>query len=151
MKKSQRLKTIVDLNAQNEQKALVALGVAQQKKQQLDKQLENLIQYRQEYKNKFQATSVAGINIDQLVEFNSFINKLNRAIEEQKEAILEMDKELLFVRKNWEGRHQKTKSIRKVCESALAEETQIETKREQREQDDRAIRTGRGSGTRNAQ
>ncbi len=150
MKKSLRLKTIVDLNLKNEQKALVALGKAQNKKQELVQQLENLQQYQQEYKNKFKSISEIGVSIDQLVEFRAFINKLGLAIEEQKKAIEEMEKELVFVRQTWESKHQKTKSIQKVCDSALAEEAQVEHKREQNEQDDRATRSGRSNGTRNA-
>lgn len=150
MKKSLRLKTIVDLNAKNEEKALIALGEAQQKKQELVLQLENLEQYQQEYKNKLQSISEARVSVVQLIEFRAFISKLGVAIEEQKTAIEEMEKELLFVRKTWESKHQKTESLQKVCDSALAEEAQEENKKEQKEQDERAIRSRRVIGTRNA-
>ncbi|MCK5190358.1 MAG: flagellar FliJ family protein, partial [Methylococcales bacterium] len=82
MKKSQRLKVIVDLNADNEKKALQELGIVQTKKGELEKQLENLEQYRQEYKDQYQSISEAGVNIAKLLEFRSFISKLDKVIED---------------------------------------------------------------------
>lgn len=151
MKKSQRLKIIVDLNATDEKKALEALGKAQRKKQQLQAKLEELQQYQQDYKIKFQAISETGVNINQLLEFRAFISKLELAIEGQKKAVLELEEEVSFVRKTWERKHQKTKSLQKVCDTALEEEVKMEDKREQKEQDDQASsRSGRGGGTNNA-
>lgn len=150
MKKSQRLKSIVDLNAKTEKQALIGLGEAQKKKQQADQQLEHLQSYLQEYKDKYQSISEVGVNISQLLEFRAFINKLELALEEQNQVVLEMEKELDFARRNWENKHQKTNSLQKVCDSALLEEQKDEMKREQNEQDDRGSRNGRGSGTRNA-
>jgi flagellar FliJ protein len=149
MKKSQRLKIIVDLNATDEKKALEALGKAQRKKKQLQAKLAELQQYQQDYKIKFQAISETGVNINQLLEFRAFISKLELAIDGQKKAVLELEEEVSFVRKTWERKHQKTKSLQKVCDTALEEEVKIEDKREQKEQDDQASRLGRG-GTKNA-
>ena len=150
MKKSQRLKVIVDLNADNEKKALQELGIVQTKKGELEKQLENLEQYRQEYKDQYQSISEAGVNIAKLLEFRSFISKLDKVIEDQEQAISVLEDKLIFVRQSWERQHQKTRSLQKVCDSAKAEEVKLEDKREQNEQDERATRSGRNSGTRNA-
>lgn len=150
MKRSQRLKVIVDLNAENEKKALEALGRAQGKKQESQIQLENLQQYQQEYLDKYKTTSETGMNIAQLIEFRSFVDKLEKAVEEQRVTVLDLEHEAMLARKHWEGQHQKTKSLTKVCDSAVADEMKIEEKREQNEQDDRAARLGRHNGTRNA-
>jgi len=150
MKKSQRLKVIVDLNAKNEKKALQELGIAQTKKVELEEQLENLEKYRQEYKDQYQGMSEAGVNIGKLMEFRAFISKLDKVIEDQEKAISTMESQLVFVRQSWERQHQKTRSLQKVCDSAKAEEVKLEDKREQNEQDERAIRMGRNGGTRNA-
>ncbi len=150
MKKSQRLKTIVELNAGNEKKALEALAVVQQKKQALQTQLESLQEYQQDYHEQYHLISEKGVNISQLLEFRSFINKLELAIKEQQKAIVDMDYKLDSARKHWETQHQKTKSLEKVCQSALDDELSVENKREQKEQDERANRFGRSGGTRNA-
>lgn len=150
MKRSQRLKVIVGLNAKNEKKALEALGRAQVKTQESQAQLENLQLYQQEYLDKYKATNEAGMNITQLLEFRSFVDKLEKAAEDQRITVLDLEHEAMLARKYWEMQHQKTKSIEKVCDLAVADEMKIEEKREQSEQDDRAARIGRNNGTINA-
>lgn len=150
MKKSDRLQVIVDLNASNEKKALEALGKAQREQQASKVQLENLQSYHQEYKNQYQSISEAGINIAQLLEFRSFVSKLDKAIDEQEQVVMQSEKEVVYAREHWEKQHQKTKSLEKVCQSALVQEFKQEEKREQNEQDDRASRLGGEGGTRNA-
>ncbi|MCF6202305.1 MAG: flagellar export protein FliJ [Methylococcaceae bacterium] len=150
MKKSQRLKVIVNLYAENEKKALEALGQVQKEKQNALTQLENLLQYQQEYINNHNKNSEKRINIQKLIEFRAFISKLDKAIDEQKSEISQMEKKILLARKNWEMHHHKTNGIEKVCDGAAKEEMKIEEKREQNEQDDRATRLGGKNGTGNA-
>lgn len=149
-KKSQRLQKIVELNANEEEKALQALGAAQIKKRNLQSQLDNLQKYQQEYIDKLQLLSTGGIKIDKLLEFKSFISKLKLAIEKQTSDILAMDQELNSLRQQWENKHFKTTNLQKVCDGAKHEEHKEEEKREQYEQDERATRIGRNDGMRNA-
>ncbi len=150
MKKSKRLQVIVDLNAGNEKKALEALGKLQSEKQGMQTQLDNLQQYLQEYKDKYQTLGSSGINIKQLLEFRSFIDKLDKAIEEQQQLVSKLNNQILLARNHWEKLYQKTRSLEKVCEAAVIEENKIADKQEQAEQDERASRIGRNSGTRTA-
>lgn len=150
MKKSQRIKVIVDLNANNEKKALKELGNTQAKKQAIQTQLENLQQYRQEYENQYLSVGKAGVNIAKLMEFRSFISKLDIAIGDQHQALVDVENEAMLARKTWEKQHHKTMSLQKICDFALADETRIEMKGEQNEQDDRASRRFSGGGTRRA-
>lgn len=143
MKKSQRLNIIAELNANNEKKSLEALGDVQKKKLDVKKQLENLEQYRQDYKDQYQSMSETGVNIKQLLEFRAFISKVDKAIEEQEHVVLGVDNQVESMRKDWEILHHKTKSMHKVCETAVLAEVKAEEKREQNEQDDRASRVGR--------
>lgn len=147
MKKSQRLKVIVDLQARQERDALEALGVCQQKLEEQQAQLSSLQSYREDYLHKFALRQQAGININQLMEFRAFADKLDQAIESQQQAVNHQDREVQRARKRWEEAHQRTKSLQKVSDLALAEETKVEHKREQAEQDDRAARSGRKGGT----
>ncbi len=150
MKKSQRLNVIVELNVKNEKKALEALGEIQRQKQDAEKQLDHLKEYQQGYKDQYQAMSETGVNIKQLLEFRAFVSKLEQAIEEQAQVVLNLDKKVSSTRTHWKIQHQKTKSMEKVCEAAVKEEAKEQDKREQNEQDDRATRLGRNSGTTNA-
>ncbi len=147
MKKSQRLKVIVDLNARHEQDALQAMGFSLKTLQEQQTQLENLQNYRQEYLAKFANRQQTGISINQLMEFRAFADKLDQAIEGQRQVVVNHEQDVQRARKQWEEAHQRTKSLQKVSDLALVEETKIEQKREQAEQDDRAARSGRKDGT----
>lgn len=147
MKKSQRLKVIIDLHARQERDALEALGISQQKLQEQQAQLENLQSYRLDYLGKFALRQQTGINISQLMEFRAFADKLDQAIESQQQTVSNHEREVQRARKRWEDAHQRTKSLQKVSDLALVEEMKVEQKREQAEQDDRAARSGRKDGT----
>lgn len=147
MKKSQRIKTIVEIKAAQEKKALEALGIAQRKYQTLQSQILGLKDYRNDYQNRFDQLGSKGVNIAQLLEYRSFIDKLDLAILGQEQSLSTLDAELLASRKLWEEQHHKTQSLQKVCDSALAEEMKREAKREQLEQDERASRIGRKSSS----
>lgn len=146
MQKSARLKVIIDLHARQEQEALEALGRCQQKLQEQLAQLENLQKYRQEYADRFAEQQRAGMNVNQLMELRAFADKLDKAIEGQQRGVSMQENELQKARKQWEEYHQRTKSLQKVSDLALAEELKVESKREQLEQDARAARSGRKDG-----
>jgi len=150
MKKSQRLNVIVELNARNEKNTLKELGSTQQQKQEAEIQLDNLKVYRQEYEVKYQSIAKIGLNIKQLLEFKAFMSKLDKAIVEQEQVVIGVEKQLISTRKQWEQQHHKTSSMQKVCDAAVKEELKVEEKREQNEQDDRSTRIGRSGGTRSA-
>jgi flagellar FliJ protein len=145
MKKSQRIKTIVELKAAQEKNALEAWGAAQRKLLAMQTQVEGLGKYRQEYQDKFDQRGAQGVKVEQLLEFRSFIDKLNKAISGQEHSLRMCETDLITKRKIWEELHQRTHSLQKVCNSALATESRQEDKIEQRELDERASRTGRNS------
>lgn len=149
MKKSQRLQAITHLHARQEQDAMQAMGRSQRKLLDTQQQLDNLNQYRQEYNAKLQAQQQRGMNINQLLEFRAFAEKLDKAIEAQQDVVQSAERELQRMRKQWEECHQRTKSLQKLGDMALAEEQKLEDKREQAEQDARAGRQKR-DGTRTA-
>lgn len=145
MKKSQRIKTIVDIKAAQEKNALEALGAVQRKLLTLQAQVDGLRSYRREYQDNFDQLGVKGVNVAQLLEFRSFIDKLDKAIIGQEQVLSSIEAELMAKRKIWEELHHKTQSLQKVCDSALAVEMKQEAKREQLEQDERASRIGRNN------
>ncbi len=145
MKKSQRIKTIVDIKAKQEKNALEALGAVQSRRLAMLGQIEGLKNYRKEYQLRFEQLGSRGVSVPHLLEFRSFIDKLDKAILGQEHQLNTIELELKAKRKQWEELHQKTQSLQKVCDSALVEEMKLEAKREQMEQDERASRIGRNS------
>lgn len=150
MKRSQRLKTIIDLHARQEKEALQILGRSQQLLQEQQTQLEHLKTYRQEYLAKLAERQQIGMNVSQLLEFRAFADKLDKAIEGQYQAVAVKEREYQRARAKWEDCHQRSKSIEKLGQMAVAEELKLENKREQNEQDARAARSARKGGIKNA-
>lgn len=142
MKKSQRIKTLVELKAMQEKSALEALGVAQRKLSAAQTQVDGLREYRRSYQEGFNQQGGAGIGVTRLLEFRSFMDKLDRAIAGQEQILDACEAELINKRKAWEDLHHRTQSLQKVCDAALREESRQESKREQLEQDERASRLG---------
>lgn len=146
MKRSQRLQAIIDLYIRQEDDALRALGHSQQQLQVQQTQLAHLQNYRLEYLDKLVERQRMGMNVNQFLEFRAFADKLDKAIEGQQQAITRQEREVQRARMKWEECHQRTKSLQRLGELALAEERKIENKREQSEQDARAARVSRKSG-----
>ena len=146
MKRSKRLQVIVDLKADQEQNALQSLGKCQHEHQEVVAQIEHLTKYRQEYLDNFNSHSNAGVSIYQLQEFRAFAHKLDTAIAGQEKILQDLAEKLAKKRKIWLLAHQKTNSLQKVQGSAFqAEQIQVD-KREQKDQDERASRSGRSIG-----
>ncbi|MDP2902072.1 MAG: flagellar export protein FliJ [Methylovulum sp.] len=143
MKKSQRIKTLVEINAAQEKNALEAIGDVQKKLQAAQTQIEHLKNYRREYDDKFDRMGSAGINVTQLLEFRSFISKLERAIQGQEQSLATIENELANKRRAWESLHYRTNSLQKVCDTARLTELKQQDKIEQTDQDERAARSGR--------
>jgi flagellar protein FliJ len=146
-KKSQRIKIIVDIKANQEKKFLEILGIAQRKLLTMQAQIEGLRKYRQEYQDKFNQRGGEGIGVMQIMEFRSFMDKLDKAIVGQELSVDECQTDVNIKRKIWEGARHKTQSLQKVCNSALAAELKQQDKFEQLEQDERASRLGGNSST----
>jgi len=147
MKKSQRIKTIVEIKATQEKNALEMLGAVQRKLQGMQAQVEGLRNYRKEYQDRFDQLGSKGVNVAQLLEFRSFIDKLDKAIMGQEQTLSSIEAEVKAKRNIWEELHHKTQSLQKVCDSALVVEMKQEAKREQQEQDERASRIGRNNSS----
>lgn len=150
MKRSQRLQSIVELHALQERDALQLMGRCQQQLQEQQKQLEHLKVYRQEYLAKLADRQQQGMNVSQLLEFRAFADKLDKAIEGQRQAVLVQEREFHRAQSKWEEKHQRTKSLEKLSQMAVAEELKLENKREQNEQDARAARSARKDGANSA-
>ncbi|MDP1969728.1 MAG: flagellar export protein FliJ [Methylobacter sp.] len=141
------MKTFVEIKATQEKSALEVLGAVQRKLQGMQVQVEGLRNYRKEYQDRFDQLGSRGVNIAQLLEFRSFIDKLDKAIIGQEQVLRSIEAEVIAKRKIWEELHHKTQSLQKVCDSALVIEMKQEAKREQQEQDERASRIGRNNSS----
>ncbi len=144
MKKSDRLKSIIDIESRQEQAVLQVLVQLRAKAQDMESQLENLKAYKQGYLQKH--ANEASMSIGTLMEFRAFIAKLDQAIEGQVQAMETHQQELDKAQQAWEYRHHKVSGLQKICEHAVNQENHRQQKAEQAELDERAGRPTRESG-----
>lgn len=140
MKRSRRIKAIVEIKAAEEKNALESLGSCQKKMQGIQAQLESLKIYRRDYQERLNRLGCDGATVARLMEFRSFMDKLDKAIAGQELALQASQTEFLSKKKAWENGHNQTISLQKVCDSALVAERKVEDKIEQGEQDEWASR-----------
>lgn len=138
MTASARLKPVHGFAERKEQDAARAFGESQQKLQgEMDK-LEQLRQYRREYMERFHSAARQGIQARRMLDYQTFIAKLDEAIGEQ-ERVLGYAREISAKAKNqWLEKQSRSKALGKVVEHHQVRERQAMDKREQREQDERS-------------
>ncbi|MFA5982715.1 MAG: flagellar export protein FliJ [Methylococcaceae bacterium] len=145
-KRSKRIETIVNLKALQEKNALEVLGISQRKLQEMHVQIESLKNYRIEYQKKLAQLNFEGNYISRLLEFRSFLDKLDKAIAGQEQAAGNLKAECDKRKQEWEIKLQDCKSLQKVYLAAAKIELKHEEKREQRLQDESSARIGGGAG-----
>jgi flagellar FliJ protein len=138
MKKSRRMQPLRRVAESKEQQAATELGQAQQQLQNQINRLSELQNYKNEYLFRFQQSGQNGIAVDRLQSFRSFLDKLDLAVEQQKQAV-KIAGELVDKRKRqWFSSRDKVKIFDNVISKIVDQEHKQEEKQEQKESDDRA-------------
>jgi flagellar FliJ protein len=81
-----------------------------------------------------------GASVPQLMEFRSFMDKLDKAIRGQELSLHGSQAEFQAKKQNWENKHNQKTSLQKVCDAAVVIEKKRDDKIEQGEQDEWASR-----------
>lgn len=138
MKSSRRLGSVAKLARQRERNAACHLGDTIRQVEQQQKQLDDLISYRDEYVADFKQAGKAGLSSVKLRDYQVFLGRLDS-------AILQLQQQLDASRQNceqsqveWQDKHGHSKMIDKVIENRRQTEKRRQDELEQREQDDRA-------------
>ena len=136
MTKSEKLQPIAKIRKQQELNAgrLHGESIRQAEKQQ--KQLDELISYRDQYAKSFLSASELGLSAIQMQEYRIFINRLDDAIKQQKQFVNNDQDKCEISQKEWMNKRSKCKMIDKIVENRQQTEHQEKEKIEQRELED---------------
>jgi flagellar FliJ protein len=140
MKRSTRLKPIVDLIETRERDAVQKLGQGRQKVEAAQRGLDSLKTFLDNYTDRFNRTGNQGLGVRQLTEYRSFLGKINVAIADQEKAVQKAQSECARLQADWEEARRKTRGMKKVLEKTLTEESRLAEKALQAEQDEWASR-----------
>ncbi len=88
MANSSSLKLLIELAQQQVDTSARKLGQLNYQQQEAEKKLNLLLQYRQSYQLQLQNSIANGIDQIEWRNFNAFLNKLDAAVAEQRQAVL---------------------------------------------------------------
>ncbi|WP_133716022.1 flagellar export protein FliJ [Methylocaldum gracile] len=144
MKRSKRLSPVLELAESREKQMAQIFGESQKKVESARRNLDSLMTFRDNYSAQFQRSGNEGLGTRQLIEYRMFLAKINTAIADQEKAVHAAQAELQNRQAEWEAARKRSLGIKKVFEHSLREETRMEEKKQQAEQDERAGRRSSG-------
>jgi flagellar FliJ protein len=139
-KKSERWHTLRKIADQYEQTAAHSLGQSQGNLSQQQQRLEELLRFRHEYNQQFLQSGAQGMDGATLQSFQRFLLQLDQAIAQQQRTIAAAERDRDDKRDTWQDKHKTTRIYDKTIERFVTQEQRTETRKEQRESDDRANR-----------
>ena len=137
MKRSRRLGPVARVARQNERNAARQLGDSLHNAEQQQKQLNDLIDYRDQYVADFKTAGKQGLTAIQLRDYQLFLSRLDAAIMQQQQKLAASHQDCKQSQAAWQHRHGHSKMIDKVVENRKMAEKRKLNEQEQREQDDR--------------
>lgn len=140
MPPSDRFRPIQKLVSQKERKAAAMLGESLKQRAEAKQQLDKLRQYLEEYLERFSKAVHKGLTSRQILEYQVFIDKLEVAIAQQEQAVVQSQQALDASKAQWQGRYRKSRAMDNAVARMQAEETKQEERLEQKDSDERAQR-----------
>lgn len=135
MKRAKRLQPVIDLAELKSRQGLQAIAYMQKRVQEEQEKLAQLSACKDDYElsknNKKQTFSSY-----YLKSFRDFSKNLELAMEQQSQQINAVEGQLQQVRQHWQTLDAKCKSLLKTQAKIAAEESKIESAREQKQQDE---------------
>lgn len=102
--------------------------------------LEMLQQYRDEYAARFRQAAQSGINQREWHNYQQFLNRLDDAIDTQRNAVAAQARQTAAGQLQWQQQRKKLKAFDTLSDRHHSAESAREMKREQKMQDEFAIR-----------
>ena len=141
-RRTQRLEPVGQLARSNERDCARRLAGAQGRVADAERRCAELERYRAEYHEAFRARAQSGLQAKGLREYQTFIARLDDALRQQRQLVLQLRGEQQREHQHWQDAAVRSSAVGKVIENARREERQVEDRRLQREQDERAQRQG---------
>ena len=134
------LQTILELMQSRADEATQNLARLIANERDAKAKLEMLQQYRDEYAARFQQAAQSGINQRDWHNYQQFLNRLDDAIDTQRNAVAAQAQKTVAGQLQWQQQRKKLKAFDTLSERHHSAENAREIKREQKMQDEFAIR-----------
>jgi len=141
MTRSKRMQPVQRVARNREQSAVQKFG---QSRQNLDAQrtrLEELKAYRDQYARDFELSGGTGLGAARVQDYRVFLNRLGEAIRQQEAVLEQCLSQHEQTRQQWIETRTHSQAIDKVVHRYRREEHRQQDCREQKEQDERTLRS----------
>ena len=118
------------LNAEHQ--CALAIVKVQQDLQLFLEQQNALNQYRQIYHQQWTQQGLQGLSAEKNIQYHAFINKLERAIEQQSEGLLQIRQALAQRKREWSLAQQRRKAVEILLDKKVAREQLNALRQEQK-------------------
>lgn len=145
MKRSQRLTPVIQLAEKAEQEALAQLGQANNAWHRDTVQLDDLIQYKAEYLQRFRQGEMHMLGTQKMMELRGFLRQLDQAIEVQKQQVSHSLNLVEHQKSIWLQKRTKAKALQLLVERYQGNERAFELRKEQLDNDEFSINQWRRS------
>ena len=140
MAKQTALDTLIELAQRDTDDAAKRLGVALKAVDESEQKLTMLLGYRDDYAMRLEAAQVAGITPMAYRNFVAFMDKLDIAINGQREVIKHAQHKSAVEKTAWQASERKRLSYRTLNERAAINALKLENKMDQKQMDEHAAR-----------
>lgn len=134
------LNTLIDLANKESDAAAKRLGAALAVRDEAQQKLDLLLQYRDDYALRCQASLAGGISTTHLQNFHLFMQKLEDAIAGQQKVVADASLRATQARAGWLACEQKKMSFVTLASRAAREDARRELWRDQKQNDEHAAR-----------
>lgn len=140
MKKTSQFKLLSSIAEKNVDKAIKELGYARKKYFSAEQKLNELIQFRLDYKVQLQQSLRNGVNSSKWFNFEQFITTMDTAIEQQRKHLIELDALVNKAIKNWQYEEKRKNAFNVLNDRQEAAERLLSEKIEQKMMDEFSTR-----------
>ena len=134
------LETLIELAQRETDDCAKRLGVALKAADDCEQKLTMLHGFRDDYARKLDAAQLAGITPAAYRNFVAFMDKLENAINGQREVVKHAHQKSAQAKTLWQEAERKRLSYRTLHERAASEALRLENKRDQKQMDEHAAR-----------
>ncbi|MCB1667000.1 MAG: flagellar export protein FliJ [Porticoccaceae bacterium] len=122
-----------------EQKSARELQLNQQGHLQKQQQLDQLLQFKQEYEDRLGSMGQHGIAARQLQDYRLFLSKLNQAISQQLQDVQKAEENLEEAREQWKEEAKRTSAFDHLVEQHRRLQIEAQNKAEQKTADEETL------------
>ena len=140
MSSSKRMQPVAEIAQQQADAAARSVAECNQIVTDMRKQLDELLAYRDDYANGLRHKGQEGLKANQIKDYSVFMERLNKAIEQQQAVLNSAGSKLAASKQLWIEKQQRARTIDSVVSRYQQVERREQSQREQRDGDEHALR-----------